>query len=174
MFKLILFILISAGIVYLSRDSLHDPRLHGFFRFFAFEFILIQVLLNLELWFSNPFSVFQLVSWTLLLGSTILAIHGFYLLRRFGRPEGKIENTTTLVMQGAYKYIRHPLYTSLLLFGWGAFCKDPSIPGAILAIATSIFLVATAKVEETENLNRFGADYADYMKKTRLFIPFLF
>lgn len=41
-------------------------------------------------------------------------------------------------------------------------------------MATSIFLVATAKVEETENLNRFGVDYADYMKKTRLFIPFLF
>lgn len=56
----------------------------------------------------------------------------------------------------------------------GAFCKDPSIPGVILAMATSIFLVATAKVEETENLNRFGVDYADYMKKTRLFIPFLF
>lgn len=123
MYKFILFLLISAGIIYLSRDSLLDPLSHGFFRFFAFESIIVLVLLNLEQWFNDPFSAFQIVSWALLLGSIILATHGFYLLLRIGRPEGKIENTTKLVMQGAYKYIRHPLYTSLLLFGWGRFVK---------------------------------------------------
>jgi protein-S-isoprenylcysteine O-methyltransferase Ste14 len=36
------------------------------------------------------------------------------------------------------------------------------------------FLIATAKVEEVENLSKFGADYAAYMKTTKMFIPFLF
>ena len=36
------------------------------------------------------------------------------------------------------------------------------------------FPVATAGVEETDNLRKFSDEYADYMKITRIFIPFLF
>ncbi len=174
MFKLIIFAAVSVGIVFLSRASLRDPRSHGFFRFLVFESILALTLLNLEHWFSNPFSVLQIVSWLMLLSSLVLVTHGFYLLRMRGRPKGGIENTTTLVMRGAYKYVRHPLYTSLLLLGWGIFFKDPSLFGGILVMATSAFLVAAARVEEVENFHKFGADYTVYRKTTKMFIPFLF
>ncbi len=173
MFKLILFVLASVGIVWFSWTSLHNRRSHGFFRFFAFESILALILLNVEHWFRDPFSAFQIVSWLLLFGSLFLAVHGFYLLRLIGRPEGNFENTTTLVRLGAYRYIRHPLYSSLLWLGWGVFFKDPSLVGGVLVLATSAFLIATARAEEVENLYRFGADYAAYMKTTRMFIPFL-
>lgn len=158
----------------MSWASLRHPHSHGFFRFFAFESILALILLNVEHWFRDPFSALQILSWLLLLSSLILAAHGFYLLRMIGRPEGGIENTTTLVMRGAYRYIRHPLYASLLLLGWGAFFKHLSLLGVILVLATSAFLVATAKVEEAENLHKFGSDYARYMKTTKMFLPFLF
>jgi len=174
MLKLIIFAVVSSGIVFVSKASLRDPQVHGFFRFFAFESILVLILLNLEHWFSNPFSAFQIISWLLLLSSLILVAHGFRLLRMIGRPKGGIENTATLVMRGAYKYIRHPLYTSLLLLGWGVFFKDPSLLGGILVMLTSTFLIATARVEEVENLRKFGADYTAYMKTTKMFIPFLF
>jgi protein-S-isoprenylcysteine O-methyltransferase Ste14 len=131
-------------------------------------------LLNLEHWFSDPFSALQILSWALLLSSLVLAVHGFYLLRKVGRPKGGIEDTTTLVLLGAYRYIRHPLYASLLLLAWGVFFKAPSLLGAILVLVTSTFLIATARVEEAENLHKFGGDYAEYMKTTRMFIPFLF
>jgi protein-S-isoprenylcysteine O-methyltransferase Ste14 len=118
--------------------------------------------------------VFQIVSWLLLICSIILAAHGFYLLRVIGRPKSGIESTTTLVMLGAYKYIRHPLYSSLLFLTWGAFFKEVSLFGGILALVTTAFLVATAKVEEAENLQKFDKEYAAYMKTTRMFIPFVF
>ena len=173
-FKLIIFALVSVGIIFVSWASLRNPRSHGFFRFFAFVSILVLLLLNLEHWFRAPSSAFQIISWLLLLSSLILAAHGFYLLRILGRPKGGIDNTTALVIMGAYKYIRHPLYTSLLLFGWGTFFKNPSFLSGILAVTTSGFLIATARVEEAENLNKFGVDYAVYMKTTKMFIPFLF
>jgi len=48
-------------------------------------------------------------------------------------------------------------------------------PGRIaLAIIATGFLVATAKVEERENIERFGEEYRTYMTRTRRFIPFLF
>ena len=174
MLKLIIFAVVSAGFAFVSRGSLRNPRSHGFFRFFAFESILVLILLNLEHWFSNILSPLQIISWLLLLSSLLLAIHGFYLLRIIGRSKGGIENTTTLVRSGAYKYTRHPLYSSLLLFSWGVFFKDPSLLSSVLLLAILAFFVASAKAEETENLQKFGADYADYMKTTKMFIPFLF
>ena len=113
------------------------------------------------------------MSWLLLLSSLLLALHGFYLLRAIGKPQGSFENTTTVVKLGAYKYIRHPLYASLLLLGWGVFFKDASLLGGILGVAISAFLVATARVEEAENLLKFGAEYAAYRKTSKMFIPFL-
>lgn len=174
MLKLIIFAVVSGGIVFVSWPSLRDRRSHGFFRFFAFESILVSVLLSLEHWFSDPFSALQILSWSLLLSSLVLAVHGFYLLRMLGRPKGGIEDTTTLVRLGAYRYIRHPLYASLLLLAWGVFFKVPSPLGGFLVLVTSAFLIVTARVEEAENLHKFGGDYALYMKTTRMFIPFLF
>ena len=110
----------------------------------------------------------------MLLISLLLAAHGFYLLYTIGRPRGNIENTTTLVRQGAYKYIRHPLYSSFLWGAWGAFLKDPSLPGTLLALTTCAFMTATAKVEEAENLRKFGTEYATYTKTTKMFVPFLY
>ncbi len=172
--KLAILVVVSVGIFIVSWQSLRNPRSHGFYRFFAFESILVLTLLNLEHWFVDPFSVKQIVSWLLLLCSAVLVAHGFYLLHAIGRPRSGIEDTTTLVMVGAYKYIRHPLYSSLLFFAWGVFFKNPSWLGGVLAIAASAFLVATAKVEELENIRNFGADYRIYMNKTKMFIPFLF
>ena len=173
MLKLIIFAVVSVGFVFVSRSSLRNPRSHGFFRFFAFESILVLILLNLEHWFHDAFSPLQITSWLLLLSSLALAVYGFYLLHLIGRPQGGIENTTTLVRLGAYRYIRHPLYSSLLLLGWGAFLKNPSLLSGILVTAITAFLIATARVEEVENLRKFGADYAEYMKTTKMFIPFL-
>ena len=75
---------------------------------------------------------------------------------------------------GVFKYIRHPLYCSLLLLAWGAFFKDPSWFGGGLTLAASAFLLATAKVEEAENVHYFGEAYCTYMRRTKRFIPFLF
>jgi len=174
LFKLIAFAVVSAGIIFVSWESLRNPRSHGFYRFFAFETILVLILLNVEHWFRDPFSAIQIVSWLLLISSAILAAHGFYLLRVIGRPKSGIESTTTLVIVGAYKYVRHPLYSSLLFLAWGVFFKDPSILGGIMALVSTAFLIATAKGEESENFQKFGAEYTAYMKATKMFIPFVF
>jgi protein-S-isoprenylcysteine O-methyltransferase Ste14 len=107
------------------------------------------------------------------MGSIIVAIQGFYLLHTIGRPAQGIEDTTILVKTGIYKYIRHPLYSSLILIAWGAFLKDISFLSASLAILATIFSTATAIVEEGENIQRFGDVYTHYMKSTKRFIPFI-
>jgi len=173
MSRIVAFLVISIALVAVSQKSLGDPRVHGFYRFFAFESVLIAILLNAPAWFYDPWSTRQVVSWTLLLGSVILPVHGFHLLRSVGAPRGGVEDTTRLVTSGVYRYIRHPLYCSLLLGVWGAFLKRPSQLAGAAAAAASLFTVATAKVEEWENLKKFGAEYQAYRGKTKMFLPFI-
>jgi protein-S-isoprenylcysteine O-methyltransferase Ste14 len=79
-----------------------------------------------------------------------------------------------LVVEGAYRYIRHPLYSSLLFLGWGIFFKDLSWAGLALAAGATFFLAMTARAEEGENIRFFGPAYQEYMQRSRMFIPFLF
>lgn len=182
MTDVIIFCVVSAFFVYLSKNCLLAPRSHGFYRFFAFESILVLILLNARKWFSDPFAIHQVVSWLLLIISTVLVVHGLYLLRVVGRPKNEredreligIEKTTSLVTIGAYRYIRHPIYASGFYGAYGVFFKYPSWPGIVLASAAAVFFVLTAKVEEKECIRFFGADYQAYMKQTKMFIPFLF
>jgi protein-S-isoprenylcysteine O-methyltransferase Ste14 len=77
------------------------------------------------------------------------------------------------VTEGIYSAIRHPLYSSLLFLDWGIFFKSPSLRGGLIALVASVFLRATAKVEERENLRTFGEAYREYKARTKMFVPFL-
>ncbi len=183
MWKIIFFAVATAGLLYVSRRSLLRPRSHGFFRFFVWELMLTLVLLNVSGWFNDPLAWHQLISWILLFACVIPFVLGVQALRRRGRPDAQkraepelvgFERTTKLVTDGVYKYIRHPLYSSLFLLNWGIFFKDPSASGFILAICASLLLVATAKTDEAECIETFGTEYRQYMQQTRMFIPYVF
>ncbi len=53
------------------------------------------------------------------------------------------------------------------------FLKGPDLPSGALALAATAFWVATARYEERFNIARFGVAYSEYMKRTKMFIPFL-
>jgi protein-S-isoprenylcysteine O-methyltransferase Ste14 len=83
------------------------------------------------------------------------------------------ENTTVLVKDGIYKYIRHPMYSSLLFLCLGAFSKSISLYTTLLTVIAILFLILTAKTEEKENIKFFGYSYEEYIKETKMFVPFV-
>ena len=181
--KSVIFLIVSGGIVFISKASLRTPRSHGFYRFFAWEITLILFLLNMDFWFHDPFSWHQIFAWILLVVSLPLILHAVYLFKKFGKPDKTvkdkvpklgIEKTTNLVTSGAYRYIRHPFYSSLLFLAWGIFFKHLSWLGFFLALAATTALACTAKSEEKENRVYFGPAYEEYMQGTKMFIPFIF
>ena len=183
MYKIAAFIVLSSGLLYISRTSLRRPGSHGFYRFFAWECILGLFLLNVDAWFQAPFSWHQLISWFLLILSLVILFFGIHSLRSRGKPsqqrEGEpqllaFEKTSTLVTTGIYRYIRHPLYSSLLLLAWGIFFKAPSGLGLVLALGATVILVLTARADEAVCIRFFGSDYQEYMKRTRKFIPYIY
>jgi protein-S-isoprenylcysteine O-methyltransferase Ste14 len=131
----------------------------------------------------NPFAWNQVISWIFLFASLIPLTFGVRSLINQGKPAKQrrgdeqllaFEKTTSLVTSGIYRWIRHPLYSSLLLLTWGIFFKSPSLTGIILAVAASLFLLLTARADEAECIRFFGQSYLDYMQKTKRFVPFLF
>lgn len=178
----IIFVVITAAAIYVSRASLRAPGSHGFYRFFVWECLLILFLLNMRVWWDAPFSAHQSISWLLLLVSLLLVFPSLYQLRRQGKADPDradpalltMEKTSVLVTTGVYRYIRHPLYSSLLFLGWGIFFKAPAWGGAVLAAVATLCLLLTARAEERENLHYFGPAYRAYMARTKMFVPFLF
>ena len=183
MIKYFAFAIISLALIVISRRSLREPGSHGFYRFFTWEFLAALFLLNVGFWFRSPLAWFQLVSWTLLILSLIPLAEGVRMLVSRGKAAAErpgeahllgFEKTTALVTDGIYRHIRHPLYSSLLLLGWGMFFKSPGVIGGLFALAATIFLVATARADEKECIRYFGPAYREYMNRTKMFIPLLF
>lgn len=183
MLRIFLFCVGSLTLLPLSWRSLRHMRAHGFPRFYAFELLLALILCNAPLWFRDPFSARQWAAWTLGAVSIALAVEGFRLLHQMGKPHAAaaagtnlaFENTTRMVTIGAYRWIRHPLYASLLALALSAYLKRPlDLWSILLTLGTGSCLLATAMAEERENIQRFGAAYADYMRSTKRFIPFFF
>jgi len=66
------------------------------------------------------------------------------------------------------------MYSSLFFLAWGTFLKHISPFSAGLLAIVCVCLLATAKMEETENCAYFGPAYTEYMKCSRMFIPKFF
>lgn len=183
MVKWIVTAILALIILVISRRSLLKPRSHGFWRFFAWELILVLIALNIQAWFIDALSWHQVIAWILLAACLLPLIFGIRTLINRGKPEKSregepqllaFEKTTSLVTTGIYRYIRHPLYSSLLLLAWGTFFKLPSISAGVLALTASLCLYLTARADEAECIQFFGDRYCEYMKKTKRFIPYIF
>jgi len=178
-----IFVLGSALNIYISRKSLTSPQSHGFYRFLAWECILGLFALNMRFWLVTPLAWNQLTAWTLLFAALVPLGFGVHFLRTQGKSVGKreddsslygFEKTTELVTSGIYKYIRHPMYCSLLLLTWGIFFKHITLTVVTLAITATVFLIFTAKADEAECTRFFGNQYQNYMKRSKMFIPYIF
>jgi protein-S-isoprenylcysteine O-methyltransferase Ste14 len=122
--ELLLFVVLSAVAIAASVHAWRTHQAYGYFRFFAFEFLAVLIVWNASHWFREPLSLQQTVSWTIIAGSTALAVHGLHLLGSIGRAQRRVmEDTQAVVEVGAHRYIRHPLYASLMFFGWGVLFK---------------------------------------------------
>jgi len=171
--ELIVFLVGAAALAFVFRPYLTLPGRHEFWRLWAFVGILGLVCLNARSWFVDPGRLGQLVSWILLVLSAVLAAVAGGQLRRGGRPEGGIEPTTTLMTEGIYRYLRHPLYLSLLLLAAGVWLKSVSWASTAAAAATVLAIGQTIRAEENELEVQFGEAYSDYRARVRGIIPWL-
>jgi protein-S-isoprenylcysteine O-methyltransferase Ste14 len=178
---LALFLILSIPVIVISYRNLFAFKTHGFYRFLSWELILWLFASNYRYWFVDPFGVFQLISWMLLIVAALVVIFGTIQLRKAGNANDSradenlfaFEKTTQLVDTGIFRFIRHPLYASLIYLGWGILLKNITPVLIIIASLSTLFLFITARLDEKECLEFFGESYSKYMKRSKMFVPFI-
>jgi protein-S-isoprenylcysteine O-methyltransferase Ste14 len=77
----------------------------------------------------------------------------------------------TLVTNGPYRWVRHPLYTfaSSLFIAFGMMADNWFI--ALLGILAFTIMAIRTPREEANLIEKFGDDYRAYMKRTGRFLP---
>jgi protein-S-isoprenylcysteine O-methyltransferase Ste14 len=131
----------------------------------------LLALMGWRAWVSpTPFDI-PFVS--LLAGSALLALWalaanrpGNFNIRPTPRRGG------TLVTSGPYRWIRHPMYTSVLMAAAAAALKSHQPLDVLLWLALLAVLLAKAGIEERALMLLFQ-DYRDYKARTTRFIPWL-
>lgn len=110
----------------------------------------------------------------------VLAVFGQLLVWWTELTLGANFNTTlhlreehTLVTNGPYRYVRHPMYTAIAIFGLGLLVLAPAnwlilLPGVL---GFAVLMAVRIRHEEDVMVERFGDVYRDYVRRTGRFLP---
>ena len=83
-----------------------------------------------------------------------------------------IKKDAVLITWGAYKYIRHPMYFSVFLMMFGVTLVEINLLNIFLYLLLMGVLYLKAKKEESL-WSKELPKYKEYMKTTKMFIPFV-
>jgi len=81
------------------------------------------------------------------------------------------ESRGSIVTDGLYRYVRHPLYAAGLVFIW--FTPVMTWNRFVLYFSLTLYIIIGAYFEERKLLREFGRDYYEYKVRTPMLIPFL-
>jgi protein-S-isoprenylcysteine O-methyltransferase Ste14 len=101
------------------------------------------------------------------LGSFVIVV---YARMSLGRNIGFVPAQRNIVRSGAYRYVRHPIYTGLF-FAWASFTLHLYSP-ANIGILLTVYTLFVIKSIVEEDLLRQDPEYARYMDEVKYrFIP---
>jgi len=78
----------------------------------------------------------------------------------------------TLITNGPYRFIRHPMYTAILLGSTGILLQQFTLLRLVIFIALAITLHVKISWEEKMLSQKFDG-YKNYMKQTKRIMPFI-
>lgn len=152
-------------------------EMHGIpFSMYVISWIIGKNLPEGVLWGHTLFSSIGFLGMYINIGCAIVAlsliINGWYNI--YKKYWSKEKGTGSLVKTGVYRHIRHPQYAGLMLLSLGMIIEWATLPLLILYPVIVVMYVRLAKREEKDMLGEFGVKYAEYMKTTKMFIPYIF
>jgi protein-S-isoprenylcysteine O-methyltransferase Ste14 len=85
------------------------------------------------------------------------------------RVGNKPAQNMPLAVRGAYRWVRHPLYTSALLLIWSQ--PELTYDRILFNLSWTIWVIVGTLLEERDLLANFGEAYAAYQRKVPMLIP---
>lgn len=134
-------------------------------------YVIAQVLLIALVVFPpvNLKPVSQVIGAGAVLAGLAIIVAGSNALGKNLTPLPVPRDSATLSTDGMYKWMRHPLYTGLILISVGIAAVSQDSTRALFALGLTIVLSFKATFEEEQLLAKFGDKYEQYMKDTKKF-----
>jgi protein-S-isoprenylcysteine O-methyltransferase len=96
-------------------------------------------------------------------------------LGRFFTTYVAIRSGHRVVQSGPYRFVRHPSYTGILLIHLGAaLCFGNALSVVALLVPVWWGLANRMRIEEAALAEAFGAEYREYMARTKRLLPGLY
>lgn len=105
---------------------------------------------------------------------TIIIVKAFQhisVARFVGLREEKTVEKPELIISGIYAYVRHPIYSGLILIFLGYFFFNPVISSLIHFAGLLIYLPIGIYLEEQKLIKEFGNAYLQYKEQVNALIP---
>ena len=117
--------------------------------------------------------VVQIVGVALSIASGVLFSAAARTLGRQMTPVIQVRKNHELIQVGPFRYIRHPVYTAIVMLAVGQSLFYLSLPVGLLALLLAGLATYRARLEENllKSPNAFGAAYVEYMNRTGRFLP---
>ncbi len=80
---------------------------------------------------------------------------------------------SSIIRRGPYRFIRHPMYSAALLFGWAGILSHLSAMTLAIGIAVTAMIIARVIAEERLLIAKYP-DYLEYARSTRAVVPYVF
>jgi protein-S-isoprenylcysteine O-methyltransferase Ste14 len=111
----------------------------------------------------------------------VCAVMAFYVswneighLGRQWRVDAGLNDDHKLVVSGAYRYVRHPIYASMLLLMTMSIALVGTFPGAVIGVV--LFIAGTEiRVRAEDRLlgERFGETFVAWQRRVPAYLPFV-
>jgi methanethiol S-methyltransferase len=115
----------------------------------------------------NPVFFTAGLGWIFMLAGGAIIIAGLVTIR--GRAVAPSVQDT-LVMQGIYAYMRHPLYSGMILELTGLFLYISTLTVLVACVLGLLWVMIQARLEEMDLVQRMPA-YQEYMQQVPRFVP---
>ncbi|MBN1318729.1 MAG: isoprenylcysteine carboxylmethyltransferase family protein [Anaerolineales bacterium] len=104
-------------------------------------------------------------------GILILIIAGYLSFTGLNIVFGLVREEPTVIRQGVFALVRHPIYLGEILLYLGFLMFSMSLAAAVVCILAICFLHTVSRYEEKLLLVRFGDEYRLYMEQTPMWFP---
>ncbi len=141
---------------------------------FLLQMILFAVILVIPRIFAVAFPLWlQGLGILLLVAGALFGTWGMIALGRNLTPFPKPIEDGILVTTGPYAWVRHPIYTGLILgtLGWALFRAN--LVGVALAVALFVFFDLKSRQEERWLVEAYGG-YTEYQSRVHKLIPWVY
>jgi protein-S-isoprenylcysteine O-methyltransferase Ste14 len=175
-----IYLIIEGGLILRDRNNTKGTtkidRMTRIFNIISIEIALCSPLFSIFIptlqFDSREISTITWIGTSLICLGFVLRYWSIIVLGKYFRTTVEIEKGHKVIQKGAYRFIRHPSYSGIMLFfiGYGLISQNwLSLVFAVLL--PTIALLYRINVEEEAFVKEIGTEYVNYQSRTKKLIP---